>query len=67
MDTLKTGVDLASEQTRGEKQKIARDVKRVYYGLQQVESSLRSVRETDQALSGSRKAHCELRDAAKSR
>ena len=46
MDTLKTGVKLAAEQTRGERQKVARDIKRVYYSLQQVESSLRSVRET---------------------
>ena len=43
---LKTGVKLAKEQTRAERQKIAREIKRVYYGLQEVESSLRSVRET---------------------
>jgi outer membrane protein len=46
MDTLRTGVKLANEQTRAERQKLAREVKQVYYGLQQVESSLRSVRET---------------------
>lgn len=46
MDALKTGIRLADEQTRAERQKIAREVKRVYYGLQQAESSLRSVRET---------------------
>jgi outer membrane protein len=46
LDTLKTGVELTKEQTRAERQKIVRDVKRVYYGLQQVESSLRSVRQT---------------------
>jgi outer membrane protein len=46
MDTLKTGVKLATEQTRAERQKVAREVKRVYYSLQQVEASLRSVRET---------------------
>jgi outer membrane protein TolC len=46
MDALQTGVKLAEEQNRAERQRIARDVKRVYYGLQQVEASLRSVRET---------------------
>jgi outer membrane protein len=46
MDTLKTGVKLADEQTRAERQKVAREIKRVYYSLQQVEASLRSVRET---------------------
>jgi outer membrane protein TolC len=46
MDTLRTGVKLANEQTRAERQKLAREIKRVYYGLQQVEASLRSVRET---------------------
>jgi outer membrane protein TolC len=46
LETLKTSVKLANEQTRAERQKIARDVKRVYYSLQQVESSLRSVRQT---------------------
>jgi outer membrane protein TolC len=46
MDTLRTGIALANEQTRGERQKIAREIKRVYYTLQQIGSSLRSVRET---------------------
>ena len=46
MDTLRTGVKLAEEQNRAERQRIAREVKRLYYGLQQVEASLRSVRET---------------------
>lgn len=46
MDTLRTGIELASEQRRAERQKLARDVKRVYYSLQQVKSSLRSVRQT---------------------
>jgi outer membrane protein TolC len=46
MDTLKTGIDLAHELTRAERQKLTRDVKRVYYSLQQVDSSLRSVRQT---------------------
>jgi outer membrane protein len=39
-------VKLATEQTRAERQKVAREIKRVYYSLQQVEASLRSVRET---------------------
>jgi len=46
MDTLRTGIELANEQTRAERQKLVRDVKRVYYSLQQVKSSLRSVRQT---------------------
>src|SRR5213079_2843901 len=46
LDALKTGVELAGEQTRADHQKIVRDVKRAYYALQQVESSLRTVRET---------------------
>src|SRR5262249_47038090 len=46
LDTLKTGVELAGEQTRADRQKVAREVKRVYYGLQQIDSSLRSVRQT---------------------
>jgi outer membrane protein len=46
INTLRTGVKLANEQTRAERQKLAREIKRVYYGLQQVEASLRSVRET---------------------
>ena len=46
LDALKTGVEIANEQQRADRQKIARDVKRVYYGLQQADSSLRSVRQT---------------------
>jgi outer membrane protein TolC len=46
LDTLRTGVDLAREQTRADRQKIVREVKRVYYSLQQVESSLRTVHDT---------------------
>ncbi len=46
MDALKTGVKIAEEEARADRQKIVRDVKRAYYGLQQVEASLRSVRET---------------------
>ena len=45
MDTLKTGVEVAHEQTRADRQKVVREVKRVYYALQQVESGLRSVRQ----------------------
>lgn len=46
LETLKTGVALAAENTRSERQKLVRDVKRAYYSLQQVDSSLRAVRET---------------------
>ena len=46
MDTLKTGVELAQEDTRTERQKVANEVKKVYYSLQQVDASLRAVRET---------------------
>jgi outer membrane protein len=46
LDTLKTGVELAHEQTRADRQKVAREVKRVYYALQQVDSSLRTVHQT---------------------
>lgn len=46
LETLKTGVAIANEQTRADKQKIAQEVKRVYYGLQQVESSLGATRQT---------------------
>lgn len=46
LDTLRTGVKLAAEQTRVDRQKTIRDVKRLYYTLQQFDSSLRSVRET---------------------
>ena len=34
LDTLKTGVALAQEQTRAERQTTAREVKRIYYSLQ---------------------------------
>jgi outer membrane protein TolC len=44
--TLKTGVELAREQTREEKQKVVGKVKNVYYSLQQVESSRRAVLQT---------------------
>jgi outer membrane protein TolC len=44
--TLRTGVELAQEQTRADRQRVAREVKRVYYSLQQVESSLRTARQT---------------------
>jgi outer membrane protein TolC len=46
LDTLKTGVEIANEQTRADRQKVVREVKRTYYALQQVESGLRSVRQT---------------------
>jgi outer membrane protein TolC len=46
LDALKTGVAIAEEESRAGRQTIVREVKRVYYGLQQVESSLRSVRQT---------------------
>ena len=46
LETLKTGVALAQEQTRADRQKTVREVKRVYYSLQQVESSLRSAQQT---------------------
>ena len=46
LDTLKTGVEIAREQTRADRQKIAREVKRVYYSLQQVESNLSTVSQT---------------------
>src|SRR5262245_12456099 len=46
LETLKTGIALAEEQTRAERQKVVRDIKKVYYSLQQVDSQLRSVRET---------------------
>jgi outer membrane protein TolC len=45
LDTLRTGVELAHEQTRADKQNVAREVKRLYYTIQQVESGLRSARE----------------------
>lgn len=46
LDTLTTGVALADEQVRAARQKVSREVKRVYYALQQVDSSLRSIRQT---------------------
>ena len=46
LDTLRTGVAVADEQARADRQKVAREVKRVYYALQQVDSGLRSVRQT---------------------
>jgi len=46
MDTQRTGVKLAQEETRGERQKLTRQVKQLYYSLQTVGSSLRAVRET---------------------
>src|ERR1043166_1296856 len=46
LETLKTGVEIANEQTRADRQKVVREVKRVYYALQQVESSLRSTHQT---------------------
>jgi len=48
MDVLKTGVEIASEQMRADRQKTVRQVKQVYYSLQQVESSLRSVLQTEE-------------------
>lgn len=46
LDMLRTGESLAHEQTRAERQKTVREVKRLYYTLQQVHSSMRTVRET---------------------
>ncbi|MGJ5819917.1 TolC family protein [Paludibaculum fermentans] len=46
LDTLRTGVKLAEEQTRVDRQKTVRDVKKLYYTLQQFDASLRSIRET---------------------
>jgi len=48
LDTLKTGVQIAKQQTRLDRQKTVRDVRRAYYGLQQLESSLRSVHQTEE-------------------
>ena len=48
LDSLKTGVEIANEQTRADRQKTVREVKQVYYSLQQVESSLRSVLQTEE-------------------
>ena len=46
LDTLRTGVELTKEQTRAEKQQVVREVKRVYYAIQQAESSLAAAHET---------------------
>jgi outer membrane protein TolC len=46
IDAMKTGVRIAEEQTRAERQNVVREVQRVYYGLQQAEASLRAVRQT---------------------
>jgi len=46
LETLKTTAEIAREQSRADRQKTVRDVKRAYYGIQQLESSLRSVRQT---------------------
>lgn len=46
MAAIATGVDLAKEQTRAERQKLVREVRSVYYNLQQLESSLHSIQET---------------------
>jgi outer membrane protein TolC len=46
IEALKTGAEVAREETRAERQKIVRDVKRVYYDLQQSQALLRSLRET---------------------
>ena len=43
---LELNTKLAREQTRAEKQAVVRDVRRAYYGLQQVEASLQTVQET---------------------
>jgi outer membrane protein len=46
IDSLKTSAELSSEQLRADRLKVIRDVKQVYYALQQVDSSLRSVAQT---------------------
>jgi outer membrane protein TolC len=43
--SLKTGVELAKEQTRADRQKVVREVRRVYYALQQVDSGVRTARQ----------------------
>lgn len=43
--TLRTGVELTREQTRADQQNVVREVKRIYYSIQQVESSLESAHE----------------------
>jgi outer membrane protein TolC len=46
LDTLRTGVELAREQMRANRQDTVREVKRLYYTIQQVESILQSAHET---------------------
>jgi outer membrane protein TolC len=46
LEAQKTGVEIAAEQTRADRQKVVREVKQLYYSLQQVESGLRSVQQT---------------------
>jgi outer membrane protein TolC len=46
LDTLKTGVEIAREQTRADRQTVVREVRRVYYVLQESESGLRTARQT---------------------
>lgn len=46
IEAQQTGVELAAEQTRADRQKVVREVKRLYYSMQQVESGLRSVEQT---------------------
>lgn len=46
LEAQATGVELAVEQTRADRQKVVREVKKIYYSLQQVESGLRSTTQT---------------------
>lgn len=46
LEAQATGVELAVEQTRADRQKVVREVKKLYYSLQQVESGLRSTTQT---------------------
>ncbi len=46
IEALKTGAEVAREETRAERHKVVRDVKRLYYDLQQTQALLRSLRET---------------------
>jgi outer membrane protein TolC len=46
LEALGTGVKLAQEQVRTDQQKTVREVRRLYFALQQVDASLRSIRET---------------------
>lgn len=46
LEAQATGVELAVEQTRADRQKVVREVKKIYYNLQQVESGLRSTTQT---------------------